>query len=119
MIHNTKQCKKPHLWLRIMFLLIRLCYLVPVLTGVVNLFNRAWLKNINKSVKKEKNNKMPICEASDAMILQVNTFPTTHSHKRTPSFRLSIKLSPILLPVTSSIQSLNSSSFWESYFAAS
>lgn len=34
------------------FLLINLCYLVPVLRGVVNLFNRAWLKNINKSVKK-------------------------------------------------------------------
>lgn len=62
---------------------------------------------------------MPIGEVSYAIRLQANTSITTHSHKRTPSFRLSIKLSPILLPVTSSIQSLNSSSFWESYFAAS
>lgn len=36
------------------FLLLSLHYLVPVLTGVVNLFDRAWLKNINKSVKKDK-----------------------------------------------------------------
>lgn len=49
----------------------------------------------------------------------LDTSPTTHSHRITPSFRLSMKLSPILLLVTSSIQSLNSSSFWESYFAAS
>lgn len=43
----------------------------------------------------------------------------THSHRTTPSFNPSMKLSGSLRPVTSWIHILSSSSFWGSYFCAS
>lgn len=102
-------------------------YLVPVLTGVVDPSHRTWLEDINKSTKKETQNSKNLTKAitnnaTELSAIQVHvqaSSPFTHSHNRTPSLRLSMKLSPIFLPVTSWIHSLSSSSFWGSYFPAS
>lgn len=97
-------------------------YLVPVLTGVVDLSHRTWLQNINESTEKKKKESKYFhgglqlsCTRNDCD----RSRGTTHSHSRTPSFRLSMKLSPILLPVTSWIHRRSSSSFWGSYLPAS
>lgn len=42
-----------------------------------------------------------------------------YSQRMTPSFRLSIKFSPMRFPVSSSIHCRSSCSFWGSYFCAS
>lgn len=95
----------------------RRSYLVPVLSGVIDLFHRARLENIDEPEKGKK--RQSSGRRRRAIVSAASTLCLAYSHNKTPSFRLSMKRSPILLPVTSWIHSLSSSSFWWSYFPAS